>query len=108
MGMFYNVKNSIRQCYRENWMNMFMDMSKATAYAEKMERTCDVRPTYVSARKYRRLARRRRRNMLHNKSRLTFDESKMTLVEKANNEGAQNLQTPQESTQTEERKLVAY
>jgi len=42
--MFRYLKLTARSCRRENWMNVFMRMSRATSAAERMNRSCNIEP----------------------------------------------------------------
>lgn len=96
--MFLYLRRTAMQCMAHNWMNVFMDMSRTAEFGEKSAVTCDIQPQMVRTRRGGR--------------RLDFDESKMLKeVESFDfelEEEELSLASPQESAQTEERKLVAY
>lgn len=90
----YWVKQAYINCWKADWYEAFMDMSRATMYGERIMKTCDFKKKWV------------RRSLV------ASDDSKM--LEAANDfkldvtADAMKLATPQKMNQTEERKLVAY
>lgn len=90
----YWLKQSVLKACANDWYNVFMDMSKATAAAERVETTCKFQKKWVR------------------RSRLSSDDSKMLVAAKDFKfdvtAPVEKLVTPQEMNQTEERKLVAY
>jgi len=40
--MFKWLKTSAMKCMAKNWLEVFYDVSKATSFAEKMDRSCDI------------------------------------------------------------------
>jgi hypothetical protein len=87
----YWLKQSYLRMCSNDWLNVLMDMSRATAYAEKMKTSCRFKKTWVK------------------RSRLATDEGKMfETIKNIKFDPAAELATPQELNLTEERKLVAY
>lgn len=86
--MFYWAKQSVLQMSQNDWMNVFLDMSRATASAEKMDTSCKFQRRWVR------------------RSRLTADEGKVYDFESV--DLSDIAKPPQELNLTEERKLVAY
>merc|ERR1712066_850284 len=45
--MFYWLKQSALRLNRMDWMNVFLDMSRATLYSEEMDKSCNFKPKWV-------------------------------------------------------------
>jgi len=90
-AVFYWVKQSAMRACRNDWMNVFMDMSFATNAAEAADKNCKVSIKWVSRSKH-----------------LASEDSKMfQLPEDFQLDVSEfSLKPPQELT--EERELVAY
>lgn len=88
---FYWLKQSALNVNKMDWMNVFLDMSRATLYTEEMDKSCNFKPKWV---------RRTRR--------LTTDDSKMLETTDFQFDLSEIAKPPQELKLQEERKLVAY